>query len=143
MAADKVHSHKPLLQRQFRVLKDGSHKAGETLVTMGTLELIVSVPALVDMGAAAERAYNHLTPPLLGNEVTATLVIVEVVDEGDKGVEVFKCKSHSPRYFYLFILENYGNLTKKSSVFTLDFNILRNYRCKQVYRSLIKLAMKT
>ena len=103
MAADKVHSHKPLLQRQFRVLKDGSHKAGETLVTMGTLELIVPVTTLIDVRASAERTYNHLTPPLLGNEVTATLVIVEVVDEGDKGVEVFKCKSHSPRYFYLLI----------------------------------------
>ena len=70
---------------------------------MGALELIVSVPALVDMGTAAERAYNHLAPTLLGNEVAAALVIVEMIDEGDKGIEVFKCKSHSSRYFYLFI----------------------------------------
>jgi len=104
---------------------------------MGTLELIVPVPTFVDMGAAAERADNRLAPTLLGNEVTATLVVVEVVDEGDKGVEMFKCKSHSSRYFYLLILENYGILTKSPAFFTLDFNVLRDYWCKQVYRSLI------
>ena len=103
MAADKVHSHKPLLQRQFGVLKDGSHKAGETLVAMGTLELIVTVTTLVDMGASAERAHYHLAPTLLGYEITATLVIVKMIGKGDKGVEMFKCKSHSPRYFYLLI----------------------------------------
>ena len=72
-------------------------------MTMGALELIVSVPAFVDMGAAAERAHHSLAPTLLGNEVAATLIIVEMIDEGDKGVEMFKCKSHSSRYFYLLI----------------------------------------
>lgn len=103
MAADKVHSHKPLLQRQFGVLKDGSDKAGETFVAMGTLELIVPVTALIDMGTPAERAHYRLTPTLLGNEITATLVIVKMIGKGDKGVEMFKCKSHSSRYFYLLI----------------------------------------
>lgn len=81
------------MQRQFGVLKDGSDKAGETLVAVGTLELIVTVTALIDMGATAERAHYHLAPTLLGYEITATLVVVEMIDEGDKGVEVFKCKS--------------------------------------------------
>lgn len=72
-------------------------------MAMGTLELIVSVAALVDMGASAERAHYHLAPTLLGYEITANLVVVEMIDEGDKGVEMFKCKSHSPRYFYLLI----------------------------------------
>jgi hypothetical protein len=102
VAADKVHSHKPLLQRKFGVLKDGSHKAGETLVAMGTLELIVPVTALIDMGAAAERAHYHLTPTLLGDEITATLVVIEMIDEGDKGIEMFKCKSHSSSYLYTY-----------------------------------------
>ena len=70
---------------------------------MGALELIVTVTALIDMGASAEGAHYNLAPTLLGDEVTATLVTVEMVDEGDKGVEVFKCKSHSSRYFYLLI----------------------------------------
>ena len=73
------------------------------LVAVSTLELIVTVTALIDMGATAERAHYHLTPTLLGNEITATLVIVEMIDEGDKGVEMFKCKSHSSRCFYLLI----------------------------------------
>ena len=51
----------------------------------------------------AERAHYRLTPPLLGNEITATLVIVKMIGKGDKGVEMFKCKSHSSRYFYLLI----------------------------------------
>ena len=102
MAADKVHSHKPLLQWQFGVLKDGSHKAGETLVAMGTLELIVTVAALIDMGASAERAHYNLAPTLLGDEITATLIIVKMIDEGDKGVEVFKCKSHSSSYLHAY-----------------------------------------
>ena len=103
MAADKVHSHKPLLQRQFGVLKDGSDKAGETLVAVSTLELIVPITTFVDMGASAERTHYHLSPTLLGDEIAATLIIVKMIDKGDKGVEMFKCKSHSPRYFYLLI----------------------------------------
>ena len=95
VTADKVHSHKPLLQGKFGVLKDSPDKAGETLVAMGALELIVPVSAFVDMGAAAERAHHSLAPTLLGNEIAATLVAVEMVDERDEGVEVFKCKSHS------------------------------------------------
>ena len=51
----------------------------------------------------AERAHYRLTPTLLGNEITATLVIVKMIGKGDKGVEMFKCKSHSSRYFYLLI----------------------------------------
>ena len=62
-------------------------------MAVGALELIVSVTTLIDVGASAERAHYHLTPTLLGNEITATLVIVEMIDEGDKGVEMFKCKS--------------------------------------------------
>lgn len=102
VADDKIHSHKPLLQRQFGVLKDGSHKARETLVAMGTLELIVPATAFVDMGASAERAYYHLAPTLLGDEITATLVVIEMIDEGDKGVKVFKCKSHSSSYLHTY-----------------------------------------
>ena len=72
-------------------------------MAIGTLELIVPVTALIDMGASAERAHYHLAPTLLGDEVTATLVVVEMVDEGDKGIEMFNRKFHSSRYFYLFI----------------------------------------
>jgi len=102
VATDKIHSHEPLLQGQFGILKDSSDKAGETLVAMGTLELIVPVTALIDMGASAERAHYHLSPTLLGDEIAATLVIVEMIDEGDKGIEVFKCKSHSSSYLYTY-----------------------------------------
>lgn len=70
---------------------------------MGTLELIVTVTALIDMGASTERAYNGFAPALLGDEITATPVVIEMVDKGDKGIEMFKCKSHSSRYFYLLI----------------------------------------
>lgn len=58
-------------------------------MTLGTLELIVAIPADIDMGATAMGADNDLTPTLLGYEITATLVVVEMIDEGDKGIEVF------------------------------------------------------
>ena len=103
MAADKVHSHKPLLQRQFGVLKDGSDKTRETLVAISTFELIVSVTADIDVGATTVGADNHLAPTLFGDEIAATLVVAEMVYEGNKGIEMFKCKSHSSRYFYLLI----------------------------------------
>ena len=102
VAADEIHSHKPLLQRQFGVLKDSPDKAGETLVAMGTLELIVPVPAFVDMGASAEWAHYCLAPTLLSDEIAATLVIVEMVNEGDEGIEMFKCKSHSSSYLHTY-----------------------------------------
>ena len=72
-------------------------------MAISTFELIVSVTADIDVGATTVGADNHLAPTLLGDEVTATLVTIEMVDEGDKGVEVFKCKSHSSRHFYLLI----------------------------------------
>lgn len=128
VAADKVHSHKPLLQRQFGVLKDGSHKAGETLVAMGTLELIVTITALIYMGATAERAHYHLAPTLLGDEVTATLVTVEMVDEGDKGIEMFKCKSHSLKvftsYLYLKTMEFFQKVQRFSRWTSMFYGII-------------------
>ena len=53
-------------------------------MTMCTLELIVPVSALIDMGAAAERAHHSFSPTLLGNKVAATLVIIKMIDEGNK-----------------------------------------------------------
>ena len=74
-------------------------------MAMAALELIVPVAALIDMGASAERADYHLAPTLLGDEVAAAPVVVEMVGEGDEGVEVFKRKSHSLKVFtsYLYL----------------------------------------
>ena len=72
-------------------------------MAIGTLGLIVSVTADIDVGETAVLADNNLAPALLSNEITATLVAIEVVSEGDKGIKVLKCKFHSSRYFYLFI----------------------------------------
>lgn len=105
MGRDEVHSHKPLLKRKFCILKDSAHKTRKTLVTFSTFELIIPVGASINMLASAERS-NHLTvPTLLCDEVTATLVRVEVVSERDKGVEVLKFKFHrlSLRFFYILI----------------------------------------
>ena len=64
---------------------------------------LVNIPLKVCLGNEVIRAHYHLAPTLLGDEVTTTLVVVEMVDEGDEGIAMFKCKSHSSRYFYLFI----------------------------------------
>lgn len=39
-------------------------------------------------------------------------------------------------YLYILIPKDYGFLTKKSRLFCMDFNYLRGFRCKLVYRSL-------
>jgi len=54
------------------------------------------------MGSSAERAHYHLAPTLLGDKIAATPVIVEMVDERDKGVEMFKCKSYGSSYLYTY-----------------------------------------
>jgi hypothetical protein len=101
-------------------------------VAMGTLELIVPVTAFVDMGASAERANYHLAPTLFGDEITATLVVIEMVDEGDKGVEMFKCKSHSLKVFtsYLYlktmgIFQKVQRFLRWTSVFYEIFGVIR------------------
>ena len=93
-------------------------------MAISTLELIISIATCVNVYGAAVRTDNHFTPTLCGNEITATLVAVEVADEGDKGIKMFKFKSHSSGIFYSSIPENYRNLTKSPALFALDFNIL-------------------
>ena len=75
-------------------------------MAISTLELIISIATGVNVYGAAVRTNNHLTPTLCGNEITAALVAVEVADEGDKGVKMFKFKSHSSGTFYTSIPEN-------------------------------------
>lgn len=104
MGRDKIHNHKPLLKREFGVLKDSTNKARETLVTLTTLELIIPVGASIYVLASTERANHFTVPTLLSDEVTATLVRVEVVSEGDKGVEVLKFKIHRLSLRFLYIL---------------------------------------
>lgn len=82
-------------------------------MTISALELIVAVAADIDMGASAMGADNHLAPTLLGYEITATLVAVEVGGKGDKGIEVFKCKSHSLKVFLcIYTLNLWFSYTK-------------------------------
>lgn len=65
MAADEIDVHELFLQRQFRVLKDGSDKAGESFMTITTLELIVPILADKDMSRAAERTDKRVAQPVL------------------------------------------------------------------------------
>ena len=57
-------------------------------MTLSTFELIIPVGASVNVLTTTERTRYLTMPTLLCNEVTATLVRVEVVSEGDEGVEV-------------------------------------------------------
>ena len=81
MAADEVHRHEPFTQRQFRVLKDCTYKAGESSMAVPALELIVAIRAGIDIGGAAERTDDGVAPTLLGDEIPATLVRVEMLHE--------------------------------------------------------------
>ena len=104
VAADEIDGHEPFLQRQFRVLKDGSDKAGESFMAVPALELIVAIRAGIYMGGAAERTNYGLAPTLFSDEIPATLVRVEMPHEGDKRVEVIDVKFHSLSVKYYYIL---------------------------------------
>ena len=104
VAADEIDGHEPFLQRQFRVLKDGTYKAGESFMAVPALELIVAIRAGIYMGRAAKRTNYGLAPTLFSDEVPATLVRVEMLHEGDKRVEVIDVKFHSLSVKYYYIL---------------------------------------
>ena len=104
-------------------------------MAISTLELIISIAAGVNVYGAAMRANNYFAPTPCGNEITAALVAVEMANERDKGVKMFKFKFHSSGTFYTSIPENYRNLTKSPALFALDIKYLHNYWCKVVYRS--------
>ena len=62
-------------------MEDCAYKTGETLLAISALELIITVGAYVSMGASTERTNHITTPTLLSNEITATLVRIEVIDK--------------------------------------------------------------
>lgn len=95
MVADEIDCHEPLLKGDFRVLKDCPNKARKTFVAVSTLELIISVGASINVNRTTERAHYHLSPTLLGDKITATLLTVEVIDKRDKRIEMLKFKFHS------------------------------------------------
>ena len=62
-------------------MEDCTYKTREPFLTVSTLELIITVGAYVSMGASTERASHITAPTLFGNEITTTLVVVEVSNE--------------------------------------------------------------
>ena len=48
------------------------------------------------MSATTERAYDIAVPSLFGDEITASFFRIEMIDEGNKGVEVVKVQFHNP-----------------------------------------------
>ena len=48
---------------------------------MAAFELVVTVGALIYVGAATERAHHLAVPPLFCDEIPAPFVVVEVADE--------------------------------------------------------------
>ena len=62
-------------------MEDCTYEARETLLTISTFELIVTIGTYVSMGASAEWTNHITTPTLLSDEITATLVRIEVIDE--------------------------------------------------------------
>ena len=78
---NEVHCHEPLLERQFGILENCPNEAGEPLAAMAAFELVVTVGALIYVGAATERARHLAVPPLFCDEIPAPFVVVEVADE--------------------------------------------------------------
>jgi hypothetical protein len=62
-------------------MEDCTYEARETFLAISTFELIVTIGAYVSMGTSTERTNHVTTPTLLSDEITATLVRIEVIDE--------------------------------------------------------------
>ena len=87
VAADEVHSHKPLDERQLRVLENGTDKAGEVLVASSTMETPVLGHLAVVLSAI--RADNVTVFPSAVDDGFPTLLVgVEVGCERDDVVEL-------------------------------------------------------
>ena len=59
---------------------------------MAAFELVVPIGAFANVGAAAERAHHLAVPPLLGDEIPALSVVVEMAD---KRINESKCCNES------------------------------------------------
>jgi hypothetical protein len=118
MATDKVHSHEPLLQWEFGILKDCAYQAGKPFLAVTTFELVVTIGAGIDMYRTTERADNHLMPSLFSNEIPTSFIIVKMIGKGNKGIKVFKFKFHSlSGLLHHYIPSDYDFLSKKSRLF--------------------------
>ena len=62
-------------------MEDSTHKARESFLTVSTLELIITIGTYIGMNASTEWTNHVTTPTLLSDEITATLVIIEVTNE--------------------------------------------------------------
>ena len=64
---------------EFGIVENSTYKTRETLLAISTFELVVSIGTYVSMGTSTERANYITTPTLLSDEITATLVRIEVI----------------------------------------------------------------
>ena len=76
VAADEVHSHKPLPQREFGVLEYRAYQYGE--VVSAFVAAILAVLAFHTFDAAAVRADHTVAPALLFENLSALSFGVEV-----------------------------------------------------------------
>lgn len=70
---------------------------------MAAFELIVTISASIDMLASAERADHLSMPPLLGDEVAAAPLRIEMIYERNERIEVSEFKFHDLSYVLVFI----------------------------------------
>jgi hypothetical protein len=87
MAADKVHSHKPLSKRNLSVLEDSANKYRELSLT--ALADIATILADVGMRRTTVRTYGcAITPTLLGNGCFADFLRREEISNLNERVEL-------------------------------------------------------
>ena len=69
------------MEWEFGIMEDCTYEARETFLAISTLELIISIRAYISMGASTKRTSHITTPTLFCDEITATLVVVEISNE--------------------------------------------------------------
>ena len=87
MAADKVHSHKPLSKAYLGVLEDSANSDRELSLT--ALADVATILADVGMCRTTVRAYGStITPTLLGNGCFADFLRREEISNLNERVEL-------------------------------------------------------
>ena len=115
VAADKVHSHKPLSQGYLGVFKDSADFLAEILVALGAAEPAVSTFMTVVLSTIGADNILLVTdsPTGINDCLTAFVFGAEINSNGIKGVE-FAEINHNPLVLCLHL--TYSNLRKHNTM---------------------------
>ena len=96
---DKIHCHEPLDQADFCAFKNRAYQYGKVLSAFWATEHSVR-PSVAMVLSAIGADIITVLPSLANQELLASLVVFEVLCQGDQAVELFQIYRHIVRVFH-------------------------------------------